>query len=260
MIVTSTPIIGIAGKAGSGKDTVGTFLAQAYNGVCVGQADRMKRFLAALLDWNEDQLWGPSELRSTVCKINRVEAVRRLHERHEDSNLSLGEAFVESVVPIHRQDVALTRLMSWVHDLGEELSPRSALQPLGTEWGRHISMDMWNLDAIFTCKTLLKGGWNYTRTRGLFKDEGAAFDYSIITDIRFRNEILNVRSEGGVVLRLTRQDLMKAGFYGHKSETEIDSIPPHFYSRTLSNDLTVGDLLAKVAGVMRDSYGDNRLR
>ena len=61
----STPIIIVSGKAGSGKDTVAAYIADKYNGVCIAQADPMKRFVKNLMGFSDNQLWGPSEARNT---------------------------------------------------------------------------------------------------------------------------------------------------------------------------------------------------
>jgi hypothetical protein len=59
-------IIGVSGKAGSGKDTIAKYLHDEYGFATLAFADPMKAFCAELFDWSYDQLWGPSELREQV--------------------------------------------------------------------------------------------------------------------------------------------------------------------------------------------------
>lgn len=59
-------IIGISGKAGSGKDTIANYLHDEYGFSRIAFADPMKSFCSELFDWEYDTLWGPSELREKV--------------------------------------------------------------------------------------------------------------------------------------------------------------------------------------------------
>lgn len=54
------PIIGIAGKAGAGKDTAADFITQNYGFKRVALADPMKRFYRELTGAPVDELWGGS--------------------------------------------------------------------------------------------------------------------------------------------------------------------------------------------------------
>jgi len=56
-------IVGIIGKAGSGKDTVADMLHELrYDKIAF--ADPLKRFCMDVFEFTEEQLWGPSEKRS----------------------------------------------------------------------------------------------------------------------------------------------------------------------------------------------------
>lgn len=57
-----TPLVGIIGRAGSGKDTVATMMPA----IRIAFADPMKEALVTIFDWERILLWGPSELRNTV--------------------------------------------------------------------------------------------------------------------------------------------------------------------------------------------------
>ena len=57
-------LIGIAGGAGSGKDTVAKLLVQEYDFVRMAFADPMKRIVMAVWPFTPEQLWGPSSRRA----------------------------------------------------------------------------------------------------------------------------------------------------------------------------------------------------
>lgn len=57
-------IIGISGKAGSGKDTVTSILLENKSFTSIAFADPIKRFAMDIWNFNYDQLWGPSQNRS----------------------------------------------------------------------------------------------------------------------------------------------------------------------------------------------------
>jgi hypothetical protein len=68
------------------------------------------------------------------------------------------------------------------------LTPRKALQTLGTEWGRALREDVW-ID-------LLIRRWSTLR-------QGQAPSVTIVPDVRFPNEARRIVEAGGVVLRIT---------------------------------------------------------
>ena len=57
-------ILGISGKAGSGKDTAASVLVREHGFVRVAFADELKRIVKRLFHWDDDRLWGPSDRRS----------------------------------------------------------------------------------------------------------------------------------------------------------------------------------------------------
>ena len=57
-------VIGLAGKAGSGKSTVARHLVKQYGYVEIALADAVKRIAKQLYGFTDEQLWGPSEARN----------------------------------------------------------------------------------------------------------------------------------------------------------------------------------------------------
>src|SRR5690606_31617836 len=119
-------IIGLTGQARAGKDTIAEFLAQKYGFVRIGLADPMKRFCQHLFDWNDEQVWGN--------KKEEGDPRYKRWERNEDG-IILGS---------------------------HQLSPRFALQTLGTEWGRLCCEDIWTIYGLRVAKELLAGYSRYT--------------------------------------------------------------------------------------------------
>lgn len=57
-------IIGLMGKAGSGKDQTADYLVEDCAYVKVSLADPMKRSVMAWFRWDDQRLWGPSDFRN----------------------------------------------------------------------------------------------------------------------------------------------------------------------------------------------------
>lgn len=156
-------LIGLSGKAGSGKDTVAGFLPG--NVVRMSFADPLKKFCQEVFDFSDAQVFGPSS------------------ERNKPD------------IRYPRQDGYLT--------------PRYALQTLGTEWGRNCFADVW---AVLGVRKALK----YLKE---FPEDTVVF-----SDCRFVNEAQAIRSAGGEVWRIVRPGAQLAGAAGsHPSEMEQES-------------------------------------
>jgi hypothetical protein len=68
----------------------------------------------------------------------------------------------------------------------------------------------------------------------------------VITDVRFKNEIVGVHERGGKLIRVKRPGVDKAE-WNHPSETEQLTIPDEDFDYVLQNDGTLEDLTEKVA-------------
>lgn len=117
---------------------------------------------------------------------------------------------------------------------GEPLTPRYALQTLGTEWGRQCDPDVWIKLALRRAAVL----------------PGRV----VITDCRFCNEARAVKAAGGEVWKIVRPGT--AGLTGtaalHPSEVEIDSPEMDALVDVLvSNDGSLGNLQFAVRRLCR---------
>lgn len=242
-----TPLVIVNGAAGSGKDTVAKMITDAVGGSCIAQADPMKRFAMVVFGFSEDQLWGPSDSRNAEDPRYAPGAEAWDKARIMMDVEGAGEEWLKSIgLGQH-----INLLMKWFSDLREDfenrqrvLTPRAMLQTLGTEFGRNVSPDIWSKTATHAAGALLKGGYKYDKVFGVVREDGNPGDnIVVITDGRFRNEILNVISLGGAALKLEgppNNDVEKAGIAGHRSESEQRGIPNFWYDMVYVNDKSRG--------------------
>jgi len=166
-------LIGITGRKGSGKDTLAAmFVTLAESrGIPAAQitfAGPIKSFCAEVFGWSEDQINGDSRLR---------EVPDQRYEMSPEAQSEHGQRF---------------------------LSPRIALQQLGTEWGRAMNPDIWARLGVRRAEEMLES------THSLI----------VISDVRFPNEANAISAAGGYMIR-------KGGGAegdGHASEAHVDSI------------------------------------
>ena len=86
------------------------------------------------------------------------------------------------------------------------------------------------------------------------------YDFVVITDGRFRNEILNVIEVGGAAVKIINpvdesRDVDAAGVRGHTSESELKRIPDSWFLVTLVNDKSRGlDALEETVAVLGQPF------
>lgn len=215
----------------------------------------MKRLVYDVFQFTEEQLWGPSEARN--ARDTRYSPIERW-EHARQRLFMFAEGWLLDVLsdlddaPLREAWVKLTEWFQRCYehyrdDTDSNPTPRYVLQTLGTEWGRSIRPSVWNEYAIRAARKLLGGGYRYERTKGLVADEGYAGPGAVIvTDGRFKNEVLGVKALNGAAMLIqpaTNVDASateRAGVAGHASEAEQKSIPKHFYDLVIENDKSYG--------------------
>lgn len=123
---------------------------------------------------------------------------------------------------------------------GSYLSPRIALQLLGTEWGRSCYEDIWVDLSIRRAKYLLS----------------TTCPMVVITDCRYVNEARKIKAAGGKVWRIIRGSGagISPGVVGHTSETEqLEPGILNYVDVTINNDGTTEELTAAVRGLLFSS-------
>jgi hypothetical protein len=101
-----------------------------------------------------------------------------------------------------------------------------------------VKRNVWTEYTTRVADALLAGGNTYTPEGGLVLGTGH-FDCVVITDGRFRNEVQNVRKQGGYVIKV-ESPVQTVRLNGHSSETELDSIPLSWFDAVLKNDKSHG--------------------
>ncbi len=178
-----THVIGLTGKAGSGKSTVAEFLHRRYDFTRIRFADRLKNMLRAL---------------------------------------GLTDAEIEGA----DKGKPCARLGG--------VTPRFAMQTLGTEWGRNlIDENLWV---------------------NLWADDIKNHPLVVVEDVRFPNEFAMVRILGGATWRIIRPDndtgTVDTLTGRHASETEQDAAEVDF---NLLNNRGLRELYGQVEVTLRET-------
>jgi len=221
-------IIGVSGVANSGKDTFARFLVEDHGFVVVSLADPLKRICREIFDFTDEQLWGPSE-----------------HRNRPDLRYPT-------------QKCAGCQSCEFRCDHWYYLSPRHALQQLGTNWGRDCYENVWVEYTMRVAKRLMTGPYVYSAKEGLRDVQGVlvppgtmAAGGVAIPDVRFKNEVEGVRAAGGKVIRIRRPGAGLSGAAAlHPSETEQASIPDEAFDIVVENNGTLEELRAKAAALL----------
>lgn len=113
------------------------------------------------------------------------------------------------------------------------VSYRHLAQTLGTEWGRQLLGKDWWL-------RVAEAALRVPRERG---------DDVVIGDVRFPNEAAWIRAQGGVVVRVLRDDL--PAVRAHASETEMAAIVPDTELLNYGSTSTLFDQVDRMLETLR---------
>lgn len=226
------PIILLCGNAGSGKDYIADEMRNITNGTKVALADPLKQILLDLFDHvTFDDLWGPSQNRSTIIAINKKKILGRFwFLAHTDA---LSPAFSQIAYEIGSEDRVYKTFEHWLMNTWNAATIREYLQSLGNDWGRKsLNKDIWSNIGYRIARKLLMGGYRYDQKQGLLKDENSCSNLVIITDGRRRNEIINISQNGGKIIKIVSDKELVSNDI---SETELLKIPDYFYDFIITN-------------------------
>lgn len=227
-------IVAFAGKAGVGKDTSGDYYVEKHGAVKIALADPLKRICKDIYQFTDQQLWGPSALRN-------VPDVRYPRKQHE---WALVEGMLTCACCGHTD----------AHDPEDTypgaacyLTPRYALQLLGTEWGRHCYPLTWVRIALQTARKVLGSTeHSYTAPQGIIYGPNSHPIHTVcVTDVRFKNEVRSMALEGAAVCRVDR-GLSNKAFSLHESENALDEVPSEEFFATIDNNEDIPSLHRKL--------------
>lgn len=266
-------VIGISGRLGSGKDTVGEII-QYLTGVDANgkftkglnwshtSSFEIKKF-AGMLKYFASRLTGipveyfeDQDFKKTVLpKCWDTYGIRFIYPGGlEDTNLYGSFATIEEAIEFERKE---REALQWGSDLktridSKQMTVRELLQVLGTEAMRDgLHTNVW-VNALFA---------DYKRKLELVKSDKPGYDLKaeevgeypnwIITDMRFPNEIAAVQSKGGITIRVNRPvhalSQENNATQLHPSETALDNAK---FDYVIENDGTLDELVEKVRAIL----------
>lgn len=228
-------IIGLLGKARSGKDTVGGIIKRKVRAETLGLADPIKVIAMRIFDFSYEQCFG---------KLKEVPDERYPRECKDCA----GTGWVWRNVDCETCDGTGTVY----------LTPRMAMQHIGTEVARSLYKDVWIDYGIRRSKAVLSGELVKASSEpdkyapGHFSNVG--IDVVAITDVRFINEAKKIRKAGGMVWRIVRDDKpqeLNSKAQTHASEMEMDSPKMEKYvNLTVLNNGSLEDLEDTVGSLL----------
>lgn len=198
------PIIGLCGNSGVGKDTICGYIREAHPSFKrVAFADALKDSVGDYCELTEPQKHGDrKEKRLSTAQINAALTNELIYQT---DRLTRG---------------AVRELM----EAGEQVTPRKLFQMVGLAARKEISDTYWIDTGLEKAHEMLVTG---------------EADLVIITDVRFKNEVLAIRKLGGKVYKI-EADVFEGvvGVAGHPSETELNSIPSFWFDEVYTNTKT----------------------
>lgn len=228
-------IIGINGKIGSGKDTVGSIIqyltAKDTGQFCLGRIQSGKSIEGHHNSTFEIKKFA-GKLKQIASLLTGIDVEKFEDQEFKKTNLSDEWSYLQQS----------GRSKVWL-----PMTVRDLLQKLGTEAmreGLHTNVWVNALFADYTPTHYLIGAFDTKLTDG-----DPVYPNWIITDMRFPNEMEAVVAKGGITIRVVRPDMnsLQAMVPAHASETALDDHTMHY---DIINDGTIEDLIEKVRTIL----------
>ena len=244
-------LIGIAGKANSGKDLVGKIIQYLTarkddnRSIKIQTAEFLgltsQNWMAIYQAQNWEIKKFADKLKDIVCLL--IGCTRQQLEDREFKEKVLGEEWDIKIITymdgeLHKIynpseyedfDIKCKYPISYISNIIKQ-TPRSLLQKIGTDLFRNqLHNNTW-VNATFA---------NYQD------------DNWIITDVRFPNELEAVKKHNGIIIRINRGLVERTGKMiqepEHISETALDNAE---FDYVIENDCTIDDLIEKVREIL----------
>jgi hypothetical protein len=196
------------GEKGSGKDTVGAILSLLYGFKKESFAGPMKEMVKlAFPSFTDEHLYGSTRLRET-----------------EYPEYPLNPNMIKEGGP-------------------KSVTPRLALQTLGTEWGQGLYPALW-ADGLF--KRIDKA----TKEQNDLYSPTPPYMFWVVTDGRFDIERLSAAKNGAHTVLLLRG--RGTGTDEHRSESELRNLDDSLFDYRLNNTGPLEDLGGLVVTMLKD--------
>ena len=222
-------IIGINGKIGSGKDTVGKIIQYLTYPVNVDIQTYLEKEVNGQFEIKPNVHTVPNfEIKKFAGKLKQIASLLTGIdvEKFEDQDFKMTNLGPEWARPFYDKE-------SNVHY--ETITVRKFLQLLGTECMRMgLHVNTW-VNALFA---------DYRAIERIPEKRMSIMPNWIITDMRFPNEMEAVELREGVTIKVVRPGTAVGT---HPSETALDDA---YFDHVISNDGTIEDLVEKVRQVL----------
>ena len=228
-------IIGLSGRMGSGKDTVGKIIQYL---LCRNVGDVS---IEDVLSCNDHDWWldeqSKFEIKKFAGKLKAIGSILsgvpvEMFEDQEFKKQYMGKEWSRDTMPISEEYV-----------VNQGITYREFLQKLGTEAMRNgLHTNVW-VNALFAD---YKAKW--VPTGDAVEEDEVSLEKKypnwIITDMRFPNEMEAVVEKGGLTIRVTRPvEKSKTAARSHPSETSLDKSE---FNYEIINDGTIKELAEKI--------------
>lgn len=255
-------IIGISGKIGSGKDTVGNIIRElddiAYpaistitkrNWQIVKYADALKDIVCILTGCTKQQLedidFKNSKLPDEWIKYGKADGFFKYYKNGK-------EEIKMNNVQCSKERYDLEYRTNWQTAYKAHPTYRELLQYLGTNLLRNqLHEDVWINALMSKYKPKICSGVTHCALAG--KPEipcNLCPEYPnwIITDVRFPNELKAIKDKDGISIRVNREDITGQNKLNpHNSETALDD---YLFDYTIDNYGTIEQLKEKVKVIL----------
>jgi hypothetical protein len=274
-------IIGISGKIGSGKDTVGKIIqyltSRSYQDIGKESFENFNKRVTQFKG-NDNQRWKihkfADKLKDIVCLL--IGCTREQLEDQDFKNKELSEEWNKYQIYnwgkpqniwfcLEKEALEYVKLpiksnsqtsLSYVK---ETLTPRYLLQNIGTDLFRNqLHQNIW-VNALFAeYQSLNKERFDYFKRKNVIDPQSNW----IITDCRFENELRAIKDRGGISIRVNRyvnnpldeaHGLSINAYFKahpnkeHESETALDNA---VFDYVIDNDSDINSLIEKVKEIL----------
>lgn len=244
-------IIGISGKIGSGKDTVGKiiqYITSEFNG---SFDEYITRDLGGSV-WEIKKF--ATKLKQIVCLLTGCTMEQLEDQAFKNTYLPEEWDWYKTIGansngrPIYLRSPVTDVIRKEMGDRVYRTTYRELLQLLGTEALRNVIHENCHVNSLFA---------DYKAEELLNNPQLNVTDYSnskfpnwLITDTRFPNEAKAIKDRGGIIIRVERPrpfDHPTELGNTHPSETSLDN---YIFDYVIKNDGTIEELIEKVKQIL----------